>query len=93
MKTSIPTDVPHRHDLDEREIEASISGPADQIIEFIVVDALERHDVELDLEPCTLRRIDALQNPVELAPPRDRRELGGIERIEGYVDALYPSGP
>ena len=60
---------------------------AQQRRELVLVHALERDRVDLDLEPGRLRGVDAGQDLVELAPARDGAELVGIERVERDVDA------
>ncbi len=56
--------------------------------ELVVVDALERDRVDLDLQAGRLRGVDAGQHLGEIAPARDRAELVRIERVERDVDAL-----
>ena len=55
---------------------------------LVLVDALERDRVDLDLEAGGLGGVDAGDHLVELAPARDGAELVGIERVERDVDAL-----
>ena len=59
---------------------------------LVLVDALERDRVDLDLQARRLRGLDAGQHLVELAPARDGAELVGIERVERDVDALHAAG-
>ena len=56
--------------------------------DFVLVDAPERHRIDLDLEPGRLRGVDAGKHLVEIAPARDGAELVGVERIERDIDAL-----
>lgn len=70
-------DLPRRHDRDERQVEAAFSRPQDQVVEFVVIDTLERRHVEPDAEAELPRRFDAFRDAVELAPARDRRECAG----------------
>ncbi len=83
------TDVAERHDLDEREVHPAAVRPRDESGELVLVHALERDRIDLDLEARSLRRIDAGEHLVELAPARDGAELVGIERVEGDVDAPH----
>ena len=55
-------DLAERHHLDQREIHAAAVRPFDQIGEFVLVHALERDRVDLDLEAGRLRRIDPGQH-------------------------------
>ncbi len=54
---------------------------------FLVVEALERDGVELDLEARLARGLDAAQDLVEIAPARDGAEFRGVERVERDIDA------
>ena len=81
-------DIAERHHLDQREVHAAAMRPGDQLGELVLVDALERDRIDLDLQAGRLRGVDAGQNLVELAPARDGAEFVGIERVERDVDAL-----
>ena len=81
-------DIAERHHLDQRELHAAPVRPAHELGEFVLVDALERHRVDLDLETRGLGGVDAGQHLVELAPARHRAELVGVERVERHIDAL-----
>src|SRR5262245_2207721 len=76
------TDVAQRHHLDESQLHAAAMRPFEQRRELVLVHALERNRIDLDLEPGRLRRVDAGQNLVQLSPARDRAELVGVERVE-----------
>ena len=52
-------EVAHRHDLDEGEVEAALAAPLHQPVQFVLVDALERHGVDLDLQARLDRGVDA----------------------------------
>ncbi len=65
-------------------------GPCGERGEFIFVDALEGHRVDLDGEPGVLRGLDAVENLIEVTPARHGAELRGIEGIERDVDAPDP---
>ena len=57
--------------------------------EFVLVDAFERDRVDLDLQACGKRRVDAGQHLVQRAPARDGAEFLGVERIERDIDAPH----
>src|ERR1700744_6001308 len=67
-------------------------GPFDQARKFVLVDALERYRINLDLQAGSLRRIDAGKHLVERAPARDGAKLSRIQRVEGNVDAPDAGG-
>src|SRR5262249_22017642 len=61
----------HRHHLDEGEVVDLLAAPADEIVEFPVVDALERDRVDLDRETRALCRGEAATHLPGLAPAGD----------------------
>ena len=61
-------DIAERHDLDQRQIHAAAVRPFDQAGEFVLVDALERDRVDLDLQTGGLRGVDPGQHLVERRP-------------------------
>ena len=77
------------HDLDQRQVKAFLAAPADQPVEFAIVHALQRHRVDLDLQPGVLCRLDAFQHLLQTAPPGQRLELGRVQRVERNVDAAH----
>src|SRR5213076_306916 len=76
---AVAVDLAERHGLDQRQVHALAMGPADEIVELVLVDPLQRHRVDLDVEAGGARRGDAGEYLVELAPARDRLEFRGIE--------------
>ena len=82
-------EIAHRHDLDEGEIEAALAAPRDEGVQFVVVDALQRHGVDLDLEPGLGGGVDAVHHLGEPAPAGDPPELRLVEGVERDVDALH----
>jgi hypothetical protein len=52
-------DIAQRHHLDHREIHAAPVRPSEQAADLVLVDALERHGVDLHLQAGGLRGIDA----------------------------------
>src|SRR5205814_8353104 len=81
-------DIAERHHLDQGEVHAAAVRPVDELREFVLIDALERDRVDLDVETGRLGGVDAGQDLVELAPACDGAELVRIERVERDVDAL-----
>ncbi len=65
--------------------------PCDHLRGFLVVDALQRHGVDLDLEARRLRRVDPLHHLREIAPAGQSPEAVGVQRVERDVDALDPA--
>ena len=55
-------DIAQRHDLNQGHIVALRVRPCDQVGEFVSVCALQRHRVDLDLEPRFLRRSNPVQH-------------------------------
>ena len=85
-------DLAERHDLAQRDLVPLRMGPFDQERDFILVEALQRHGVELDLEPGLLGRGDSPQHvgqPVAAAEPFEQR---AVHRIERDVDPPDPRG-
>ena len=78
-------DLAHGHGLDQREIETFVAAPADEVVEFAIVDAAQGYRIDLDLVPCVPCRTDTVQNLGEVAAPRDRAEFLRIERIKGNI--------
>ena len=61
--------------------------------DLVLVDALQRDRVDLDLEAGRLRGVDARPAPCVRSPQRVMRaELVGVEGIERHVDALHAAG-
>ena len=73
---------------------SSVAGgaPPGEPEEFVLVEALERHGVDLDAHAGGLGGVDALQDLREAAPAGDLGELRLVERVEGDVDAPDPGG-
>ena len=63
-----------------------VAAPGDEVVDLAVVDALERHGVDLDLQPGGLGGVDAVHHLGEAAPAGDAGELVGVERVERDVD-------
>src|SRR6185437_11196408 len=61
--------------------------PGEQGADFVLVDALERHRVDLDLKVGGKRGVDARKHLAKIAPARDGAKLVGIEGVERNVDA------
>jgi hypothetical protein len=61
------------------------STPTDQVVELAVVDVSQCDGVDLDAQARLLRRLDALQDPIEPATSRYPRELVGIEGVDGDI--------
>ena len=90
LREPVVANVAERHHLDQGEVHATAMGPVDQRRDFVLVDALERHRIDLDAQAGGFRGRDAVEHLVELAPAGDRAELVGVERIERDVDPLPP---
>ena len=82
----VAVDVAQGHGLDQGEIEALGPAPGDHPVELVLVDALERHGVDLDLEPRRLGGLDPGHHLVELAPAGDRGEAVAVQRVQRDVD-------
>jgi hypothetical protein len=60
--------------------------------ELVLVEALERDGVDLDLEARGLRRVDALEHLRQAAPAGDLGEFRLVERVERDVHAAHARG-
>ena len=63
-----------------------VAAPGDEVVQLVLVDALERDGVDLDPEPGLDRGVDAVHHLGEAAPAGDLRELRGVEGVERDVD-------
>ncbi len=61
--------------------------PSHQGFELVLVHTLEGHGVDLDGQSGRLRRLDAVENLIEVAPACHRAELRRIKRVERDIDA------
>ena len=77
-----------RHHLDQRQVHAAAVRPGGHVGDLVLVDALERHGVDLDLQARLLRGIDAGHDLVEIAPAGDCAKLVRVERVDRDVDAF-----
>ncbi len=80
-------DVAHRHHLDQGQRHVLAVRPFHQRGDFVLVQVLQRHRVDLDGETGRPRGLDAGQHLVEIAPAGDGAEFRRIERIQRDVDA------
>jgi hypothetical protein len=64
-------------------------GPGDHVGDLVLVDALERHSVDLDLDAFGARRLDPCQHHRQVAAPGDRPELVRVQRVERHVDPAH----
>ena len=64
--------------------------PAHHLAQFALVDVAQGNRVDLDVQAGRLRRIDAGQYLVQVAPTGDRAKLVRIERVQRDVDPLDP---
>ena len=62
--------------------------PFDEAQGLVVVEALQRDRVDLDLEPRGRRGVDALRGLAQIAPAGHLAKLLRVERVERDVDAL-----
>src|ERR1700693_2362686 len=85
-------DVAERHHLDQREIHATAVRPGYQVAELLLVDAFERHGVDLDGYSGSAGGGDTVEHLLDLAPAGDCPELFRIERVERDIDALDAVG-
>ena len=86
VEAVLVAEVAHRHHLDEGEVEAAVAAPGDEAVELVLVDALERHGVDLDAEPGVHRGVEAVEDLGEATEAGDGAELALVEGVEGDVD-------
>src|SRR5690606_3541036 len=67
----------------------ALTAPADNVVELVLVDAAQRHHVDLHAETRFARGLDSRQNLVEVAPASDLTEPLPVQCIEGNIDALH----
>jgi hypothetical protein len=88
---AVLVDLAHRHGLDHRHVHALAMCPFEHFGDLGIVEALERHGVDLDLQARRLRRTNAVENLAEIAPPGDLGELVRIQRVDRNIDAANPA--
>ena len=82
-------DIAQWHGFDQSEVEPLSMRPAHQIRDFVLVMALERHGVDLDVEASLRRGLDAVQDLGQFAPAGDAPEKFGVECIQRDIDASH----
>ena len=60
--------------------------PADHVLDFILVHALERNGIEFDGNSGSLGGVNACKHLVEVTPSRDFPKLRRIKRVERHID-------
>ena len=66
-----------------------VAGPGDEVVELVLVDAAQRHGVDLDREPGSLRRREPFEDRLEPAAAGDLGELRRVERVDRDVDPAH----
>ncbi len=79
-------DLAQRHGLDQGQVQARAVGPLDHRRDGLGVVVLERHGVDLDLQPGTLGRLDPGLDLGEVTAPGDPAERVRIQAVEGDVE-------
>ncbi len=74
-----PTKVSHRHYFNEGEVKPLFPAPCDKIVVLIIIYSLQGDGIDLDFKTGLLRRLQAIQDPTELAETRNLREPLGVE--------------
>ena len=85
----LPAVAAKRHVLDEADLDRVVAREVDKVDHLVVVDAAHDDHVELDAgDPEALGRLQGPQHGAEalLGAPREQRELGGYQRVEGEVE-------
>src|SRR6478672_9128709 len=65
-------------------------APFEYWLDLVLVDPLERHHVDLDLEAGLARRRDPAEHLVEIAPAGDRPEPLRVYGVERHIDPPDP---
>ena len=86
MIETVRLDIAHRHHFDEGNIDPAVMRPADHVLDFILVHALERNGIEFDGYSCRLGGVNACKHLVEVTPSRDFPKLRRIKRVERHID-------
>src|SRR5258708_38533592 len=68
LETILAADVPHRHHLDEDEVEALVPRPLDQPVELVIIRPSQGDGVDLHSQPGSLRRRESVEDLLELSP-------------------------
>ena len=68
------------------------AAPFDELVELVLVDALERDGVDLDRQPRGLGGGQTLQHLLEPAPAGDGGEFLRIQGVDGDIDPPHAAG-
>ena len=90
IKPILIAQIAHRHDLDKGQVHAPVRAPALKGEQLILVESLQRHGINLDLQPRLLRGLDPGQDLRQAPPARDIGEFLVIERVERDIDPPHP---
>ena len=85
----VAINLAQRHHFDQGQLQPLPVRPAQQFGDFKLVHALERHGVELNRQPSSARRRNALEHLRQAIAPGQRGELGPIKRIERDIDSPH----
>ncbi len=83
-------DIAQRHHFDQGDIVALPMRPADQIGQFVLVDAFQRHGVQLDLQPRRHGCGDPFEHLAQRIAPGQCGKLRPVERIERHIHPPHP---
>ena len=89
---AVAVDVAQRHGLDQGQVVAPLAAPADHVGNLVLVDALQRHRVDLDRQPRIGGGAQAVQHLGQAAPAGDARELGRVQRVQRHIHPAHPGG-
>jgi len=64
-------------------------SPADQVVEFHVVDAAQRHGIDLDVQAGLLGGIEAAHHLVKVAPARQFAKLVLVECVHRHIQPAH----
>ena len=82
-------EIAHRHDLDDRHVVAEAAAPGQHVAQLVLVHALQRDGVDLDLQPGRLGGGDAVQHLLEIAPAGDGGEFRRVQRVQRDVQPAH----
>ena len=65
------------------------AGPGHEVVELVLVDPAQRHGIDLDREPGSLRCREPFENHIEPAAAGDLGEFRRVERVDRDVDPAH----
>lgn len=84
----VPAVARERHVLDEAHVHRPLARPLDEVANFVLVKVRHHHAVHLRFVAELDRQVDAGDDALPAAPPRDFLELLRLQRVERDVQGV-----